>query len=223
MSAGWYRATAPMLTPSAAYGLLLNVACVETRLREEDEGHSGSVPSSLTRPDLPALRLAIGVPEGIEPPRVQTIYQQLHNYPVGKDAGVPAEWTKGNKNNISPVRREYLSNLRVVLCADGNPEIEDRIRRGLAGEFNSQRYGLPFIGDNSFFLQKAEVLSVVPPCHWYEQVGDEADSDRLPLTARLTVWIDRAVMARTVSKLFAPTAEATNQIPNEAWTWIQPP
>src|SRR5690554_3863326 len=103
-TAGWYRPSATFLTPSAAYGLLLNVAGVESRLREEEEGHDGRTPASLVRPGLPALRLALGVPAlpgksfQEQAPRVQTIYQQLHNYPVGRDAGIPEEMAKGNKN-----------------------------------------------------------------------------------------------------------------------------
>src|SRR5271155_4653921 len=85
-TAGWYRPTATFLTPSAAYGLLLNVAGIESRLREEDDGHDGKTPTSLTRTGLPKLRLALGAPAAPEEeryPRVQTVFQQLHNYPVG--------------------------------------------------------------------------------------------------------------------------------------------
>src|SRR5438445_8690621 len=86
-TAGWYRPTATFLTPSAAYGLLLNVAGIESRLREEDESHGGSAPASLMRPGLPSVRLALGapvrrvrrrgqevdVPPGERFPRVQTV------------------------------------------------------------------------------------------------------------------------------------------------------
>src|SRR3954469_23984515 len=83
-TAGWYRPTATFLTPSAAYGLVLNVAGIETRLREEDERHDGKTPASTTRPGLPSVKLAIGAPADSDPfPRVQSVYQQLHNYPVG--------------------------------------------------------------------------------------------------------------------------------------------
>src|SRR5262249_37696089 len=106
-TAGWYRPTATFLTPSAVYGLLLNVAGFEGGLGEEAPGHDGRVPASLTRGGLPAVRIALGVPAGGEGnpyPRVQTIYQQLHNYPVGTSAGIDAELTRGSKNNIAPVR-----------------------------------------------------------------------------------------------------------------------
>src|SRR6516162_2988251 len=88
-TAGWYRPSATFLTPSAAYGLLLNLAGIETRLPEEDERHSGQVPATLTKPGLPSVRLALGAPTTrresgeikaeAEPdrfPRVQTVYQQ---------------------------------------------------------------------------------------------------------------------------------------------------
>ncbi|QGJ71779.1 CRISPR-associated protein DevS [Planctomycetales bacterium 10988] len=224
MAAGWYRPTATMLTHSAAYGLLLNVACVETRLREEEKSHPGRIPSSLTRPDLPQVRLAIGIPEASPAPQVQTIFQQLHNYPVGKDAGVPAEWTKGSKNNISPVRREFLSNLHVVVCMDGNDELETRIRQGLAGAFNDQRYGLPFVGDNAFLIDRLAERdpSKIPGCRWYQLVKENSDSEQVPTTTRLTTWIDRQDMTKTKSDLFAPTSEISSTIPKEAWQWIPP-
>ncbi|HEX6984839.1 MAG TPA: type I-MYXAN CRISPR-associated protein Cas5/Cmx5/DevS [Planctomycetaceae bacterium] len=223
MMAGWHRPTAALLAPSTIYGLLLNVAGVESRLREEEAGHPGTVPASMTRSGLPRVRLAMGIPEGNPLPRVQMLFQQLHNYPVGKDAGVPAEWTRGNKNNISPVRRELLSDVRLVLAVEAEADVENRIRRGLAGELNSGRYGLPFVGDNSFLLDRLDPLEHSPACRWIERVKtDEPDPDQVPVTARLTVWIDRADMTRTVSYLYAPSKHASATSPEEAWTWIPP-
>src|SRR5947209_665819 len=151
-TAGWYRPTATFLTPSAAYGVLLNVAGIESRLREEEDGHDGETPASLTRPNLPKVRLALGAPAAPEAeryPRVQTVFQQLHNYPVGTSGQERAESTKGNKYNITPVRREFLTGLRAIIALDSNPDLEDRVRRGLRGEFNVRRYGLPFLGANA--------------------------------------------------------------------------
>ena len=136
-TAGWYRPTATFLTPSAAYGLVLNIAGIESRLREENAAHDGKVPASLSRPGLPRVRIALGaLADGrTDPyPTVQTIYQQLHNYPVGTSGEERAESAKGNKYNITPVRREFLSGLRAVVCLDGNPELEERVRQGLKGQ-----------------------------------------------------------------------------------------
>ncbi len=127
-------------------------------------------------------------------PGVQTIYQQLHNYPVGKgnkvdDPETPgqkafqgdlaARRTQGNKYNIAPVRREVLMDLKAVACIDGNPEPEDRVRRGLTGEFNSTRYGVPFLGDNQYLVDRLKVLDKVPPAYWYEnRLPKPADARR---------------------------------------------
>jgi CRISPR-associated protein Cas5t len=230
-TAGWYRPTATFLTPSAAYGLLLNVAGIESRLREEEPGHDGRTPASLTRPGLPEVKLALGAPfEGDQPslPRTQTIYQQLHNYPVGKSAGMPAEWSHGNKNNITPVRREVLSNLRAFLCVDSNAALEERIRRGLAGELNSARYGLPFLGDNQLLPDRLEVLPwPLPERHarvsWYERVTEQGLDGPRPNTTRLTIWIDRTDLSRTTSALFAPRPQPSPEPPPSAWVEIVPP
>jgi len=222
MAAGWYRPTATIITPSAAYGLLLNIAAFEMRLREGEEGHSGRIPASLTRLDLPAMRLAIGVPAGSPLPRVQTVFQQLHNYPVGKDAGVPVEWTKGAKNNITPVRREFLSDVHLVVCVEADAEFEKRVLLGLEGKLNADRYGLPFVGDNAFLIDYLRLLGDTPPCRWYQQVRKETGQDRLQLTTRLTAWVDREDMTKTRSYLFAPKEEALSEPPEDAWTPIPP-
>jgi len=222
-TAGWYRPTATFLTPSAAYGLILNIAGIESRMREEDEGHDTKTPASTTRPGLPSVKLAIGAPEGNNPfPCVQSAYQQLHNYPVGTSGRERAKSAWGNKYNITPVRREFLSGLRAIVCLDDNADLEDRVRRGLNGEFNFARYGLPFLGDNAFLLDRLEEMGSVPATHWYRQITDSGGRPH-PRTTRLTVWIDRVNLSRTVSYLYAPEDDATSEIPQAAWTEVKPP
>src|SRR5262245_60804739 len=146
-TAGWFRPTATFLTPSAAYGLVLNLAGIEMRLREEEEIHPGRVPATLIRAGLPKLKLALGaptvsfkgrhtsqVPETERYPRVHTLYQQLHNYPVGAAGGERAETTYGNKYNIAPVRREILVGLRAVIAIEGDKDLEQKVRYGLQAE-----------------------------------------------------------------------------------------
>jgi CRISPR-associated protein Cas5t len=225
-TAGWYRPTASFLTPSAAYGLALNIAGIESRLREEEPAHDGSAPATLTRAGLPPVRLALGVPagSGADPyPTVQTIYQQLHNYPVGSSGQERAESAHGNKYNITPVRREMLVNLRAVVCVDGSPDLEQRIRRGLNGELNEHRYGIPFLGDNAFLLDRMDVLDVLPRCYWYEPAAAPPETGMRDRTTRLTIWIDRADLSRTCSGLFAPATEPSSIIPQSAWIEISPP
>jgi CRISPR-associated protein Cas5t len=242
-TAGWYRPTATFLTPSAAYGLLLNVAGIESRLREGEDGHNGRTPTSYGRRGLPACRLALGLPGNCFP-RLQSVYQQLHNYPVGKgnrveDPDRPGETvyqgelaarrTAGNKPNITPVRREFLSDLRAVIALDGPAGLEEGIRRGLRGEGGAGRYGVPFLGDNAFLLDRLMELvrpsDRFPTVRWYERLGAETTKARSRAT-RLTILIDRADLSRTESALFAPTDEelpADDLPPPAAWVEISPP
>jgi CRISPR-associated protein Cas5t len=138
---GSYRPTASFLTPSAAYGLVLNIASIESRLREEEEGHNGKTPATLTAKNLPGMKLALGAPmENLQGkaipfdfafPKVQSVYQQLHDYPVGSSGKERADDCKGNKYHIAPVRREFSSDLRAVIGIDADANTLDRIRRGL--------------------------------------------------------------------------------------------
>lgn len=239
-TAGWYRPTATFLTPSAAYGLLLNLAGVEIRLREEEPGYpvKAGVPATVTRSGLPSAKIALGasagkfrrgriVPldkeKGEEPcPRVQTVYQQLHNYPVGSSGGERAEATFGNKYNISPVRREVLVALRAVIALDASSELEQRVRHGVEGGATAGRYGLPFLGDNAFLPDRIELLDTPPTAHWYERLTADGEKVR-PRASRLTIWIDRTDMSRTRSDLYAPISSASADIPSSAWTEINPP
>ena len=228
-TAGWFRPTATFLTPSAAYGLVLNLAGIDSRLREGVDGHDGKTPATLTRYDWP-MELALGAPQtpgATDPeddvrafPRVQQVYQQLHNYPVGASGKERADDCKGNKYNITPVRREFLSDLRAVIGVRADADLLDRVRRGLAGEL--PRYGVPFLGDNNFLPDRVEERGQpgqkpVPACYWYAPVTEAGGGPR-PRTARLTVRIDRADLSRTLSHLFAPAGTACEEPPASAWT-----
>lgn len=224
-TAGWYRPTATFVTPSAAYGLLLNIAGIESRLYEHETPHNGSAPATFTKSGLPPARIALGVPAmgtlATSLPTVQSIFQQLHNYPVGA-SGMDPELTKGTKNNITPVRREFLCNLRCYICLEGNDDLEDRVRRGLSGEFNSSRYGVPFLGDNQFLIDR---LQIEPAdrrrkAFWFEPILESTGLRPRPHTTRLTISIDRADLSKTTSQLFSPNPESAIAIPPAAWIEI---
>ena len=215
-SAGWYRSTAGFITPSAAYGLALNLAGIESR---RDDGLSAM---TVTRFGLPRARVALGA-VGDRLPTVQTLFQQLHNYPVGASGKGRKDDAKGNKYNITPVRREFLADLRAHLAIEfpGNPEIEALIVNGLAGAM--PRYGLPFLGDNAFLLDKVEVRPAPGPARWYRRLGLDDEAGPTPDSTRLTIWVDRQDMSKTQSALYAPVEKATEEIPDDAWTAIDPP
>ena len=185
-------------------------------MRAPDDGSS---PMTRIRHGLPAVEIALGA---FRIPGQHTIFQQLHNYPVGNSGAERASNTKGSKYNVVPARRAFLSDIDAYLCAQGDENLEQRVRDGLAGKHG--RYGLPFLGDNNFLLDRAEVIdeTKLEPAYWYVRL--ELGDDR-PLSedvARLTVTIDRADMSRTNSPLFRPTAMPTKEIPDKGcWTLVR--
>jgi CRISPR-associated protein Cas5t len=154
-------------------------------------------------------------------PRVHTIYQQLHNYPVGASGKDRAADAHGNKYNITPVRREFLTGLRAVIAVRADAETEDRIRRGLAGSPDATRYGLPFLGDNSFLPDRLEIAPEGEPAFWFVRLAGDAGGPR-PHTTRMTIRIDRADMSRTESGLFAPSDSPAADPPDTAWVAVGP-
>lgn len=207
--AGVYRATAPVMPPSAALGLVLNLAGIE--MRDSKPGVT-----TLIRADVPCLRLAIGtVPETDS--EVCTLYQQLHSYPVGASGKELKQRTHGAKYWIVPVRREFLVGLDMVLGVQAEGELIKQVKKGLRGELDKPRYGLPFAGDNSFLFDRIDVLETPPPTHWYVQM--QPDAPPMRNSYRLTVGIDRADNSKTTSYLYAPLEEPIIEPPNEAWTW----
>lgn len=215
MTAGWYRPTAGFLTHSAVYGLILNVAGVESRLGEHEPGHPGGVPASVTRAGLPSFRLALGLPEGADLPRVGTVFQQLHNYSVAVgNAGIKPEFALGRKNNIAPVRREFLSDLRAVAAVQADDEFVALIRLGLRGGSNGRRYGLPFLGDNNFTPDRLD--EVEPgPARWFALSDAGRGEPPRAGTSRLSAHVDRVTSVGSRSALFSP-AEAPSTTPPDS-------
>ena len=229
---GSFRPTAPFITPSAAYGLLLNLAGIEMR---EDDGKSAM---TLTKKSgLPEMDIALGAPIADKPwkwgqslekgelsifPTIQQLYQQLHNYPVGRQGCEHKRYTMGNKYNITPVRRSFLLGLRAVICFRNcrNPEnIGELACAGLRGELRRE-YGLPFLGDSNFLPDRIEFLESSPPCHWFVPVVEGDGRSPNQSVGRLTITINRADSSRTQSKFFGPSSEQRDEIPDDAWVSI---
>ena len=216
-TAGSYRPTAPFVTPTAAYGLILNVAGIESRY---DDGQAAM---TLMKSGLPRVEIAL---VAVTFPDTQSVYQQLHNYPVGATGKDRAKETKGAKYNIQPIQREFLSGIDAYVCLRGNDNLEVQVKDGLrdGARFlceDRPRYGIPFLGDNNFMIDVLREEPVLGPAFWYRRLADELG----PITGRcrLTAWIDRADMTRTVSYLYAPTEDMVAAIPEDAWTLIAPP
>ena len=214
-TAGSYRPTAPCITPSAAYGLLMNLAGIETRW---DDGRSAM---TLTRAGLPRVKMALGQ---VACPEVHSIYQQLHNYPVGASGKDRAGDCKGNKYNIQPVRREFLSGIDFLVCVRETGEVEQRIRSVLRGEppeAGFRRYGLPFLRDNGFLIDTV-VEERIPQtaAHWLTPAPGVVGS--LPQARmRLTVSINRTDMTQTRSNLFLLLQEPLLEPILQSWITVE--
>jgi CRISPR-associated protein Cas5t len=208
--AGVYRSTAPIMPPSTAFGLVLNLAGIEMREKTDS-------PITQIRKDLPCLELAIGsVADSVS--EISTLYQQLHSYPVGNSGEKTLKpLTKGAKYWITPVRRELLVGLDMILGVRGDKEVLAKAIQGLKGEFNPTRYGLPFAGDNNFLFDRIEAIQEIPPTNWYVRM--KANSSPMAGSCYLTVGIDRSDNSKTSKFLYAPEELPSNDPPSSAWTW----
>lgn len=207
LQAGVYRGTFPVIPPSAAWGLVLNLAGIDTR---------GSLAEVVTpiRADAPALEIAVGLEHaGYR----SVLYQQLHSYPVGSSGAELKARSFGNKYWIAPAKREVLVDQIALVAARGAPEIIDRVQDGLAGRLEVARYGLPFAGDNQFLFSSIIVVPEDEPARWYAPVSG---NDPLPETTRLTTNIDRGDASRTEAPLFARGERGP--CPPEAWVRVGP-
>lgn len=88
--AGNYRVTMPTMPNSAAYGLVLNLAGIEMRtaLDQKTTVIKPSAEDFRSGQGRLHFRLAISVGE-VTPASKDTIYQQLHTYPVGDSSSAP--------------------------------------------------------------------------------------------------------------------------------------
>ncbi|MBK8255726.1 MAG: type I-MYXAN CRISPR-associated protein Cas5/Cmx5/DevS [Polyangiaceae bacterium] len=209
MQAGVFRGTAPVLPPSAAHGLVCNLAGIETR------GDPSKVATPL-RHGVPPLQIAIG---SLSVPEISTLYQQLHSYPVGSSGKEAKPRARGAKYWIAPVRRELIVGLAVMLgvrCPD--EVVLERVERGLRGEGDWDRYGLPFAGDNQFLFDRIDVLRAPLAAHWYVPLAMEGELRRG--SARLTIGVDREDASRTTTGLYAPLEGRLPDPPDDAWTWV---
>jgi CRISPR-associated protein Cas5t len=203
---GSFRSTTPIPSPSSIYGLLLNLAGIEQRTALDE-------PITLIKDDLPPVEIAIAIPNGSQT-ETAVLCQQLHNYPVGASGKELAQKTYGNKYWIAPVRREVIVNLNLIVGVRANDSLCDRIIRGMNGELNEPRYGLPFAGDNNFLFDDIQVLEKPPLARWYCPLEDNIRPNRG--MCRLTTWIDRADNTKTQIRVFSPT-DFVIEPPKSAW------
>jgi len=208
MQAGVFRATLPTIPPSAAWGLVLNLAGIETR-------KEGDV-TTLIDPSAPPLKLCVGV---VSEGETSVLYQQLHGYPVGSSGKELQEKTHGSKYWIAPARRELMAGFDAMLGVEAEASLLERVRRGLRGQLDTPRYGLPFAGDNNLLFDRIDPHETPPePARWYTRLSP-GDRPRRG-SCRFTIGIDRSDSSRTTTALVAPLSSPQRHPPEEAWFWV---
>jgi CRISPR-associated protein Cas5t len=204
---GTYRDTMPIMPPSAAYGLILNLAGIEMR---------GSLQQSITpiRLDLPPLKLAFGRVAG-NASEISVLLQHMHNYPVGASSKEHKTKTHGSKYGIEPTHRETIVDLDMMLGIIADPTLISRVKQGLTGKDDRPRYGLPFAGDNNYLFDRIDCLDEPLPSHWFVSVDSKLKQESGAVS--LTVEIDRHTPSKTKSMLFSATKDSLTSLPDHDW------
>jgi CRISPR-associated protein Cas5t len=207
LRAGTYRDTMPIMPPSAAYGLILNLAGIEMR-------GNPNQPITPIRADLPPLKLAFGRVAGTFS-EVSVLLQHMHNYPVGSTGKEHKPKTHGSKHGIEPTCRETIVNLDMMLGIIADPVLISRVKQGLTGEDDLPRYGFPFAGDNSYLFDRIDCMDEPLPSHWFVAIDSNLQLETGAVS--LTVEIDRLSPSKTKSLLFAATKDSLTSLPDHAW------
>jgi CRISPR-associated protein Cas5t len=247
-TAGYFRSSFPFVPPSVLYGLLLNVAGIEMR------AELGPGPTE-TKAGLPRFRVAsaavcarscdhsfAGLTGERRMPGRAVLFQQLHTVPVGNSSKERIPATKGNKHHIAPARRELLTTLRGICGVQASAELEARIIEGLSQPSQTlmgegERYGLPFLGDNNFFLEELALVEPrdenvdwlvlsLPSSSKGDDDDDDDDDDESPEDSfpfRLTIWADRTGMKGTRDAMFRKQPGSLRHPPEGAWIEVGPP
>jgi CRISPR-associated protein Cas5t len=214
LRSGTYRDTMPVMPPSAAYGLILNLAGIEMR---------GSLKETITPicPDLSPLKLAFGRVAGSNS-EISVLLQNMHNYPIGQTGKERKAKAHGSKYWIEPTYREIIVNLDMILGVQADSELIFRIREELDGKGDCEAsrrhrpcYGFPFAGDNNFVFDRIDCLEKPLPTHWF--VRSDSNLELEPGAVSLTVEIDRQNTSQTKSLLFSATKNAISFLPDSEW------
>ena len=195
--------TADFMTHSAAYGLLLGLAGIP---RNEKENYLG-------------VRVALGM-KGEKLPVRGRVYQQLH-WVKGEGSKAGLERTKGMKPEIRPYVREFLHGIEGCIgleCA-AKPEFEQLVEDGVNQPVKLDNWGLPFMGDNNFFIERLTVTKAPSACRWFSPY----EGGLLPPGERLhylSVWTDYKLNSRSGSFPFI-LSEVSEKPSDEAWVEIK--
>lgn len=185
--------TTEFVTHSAAYGMLLGLAGVDRREKRKYIG----------------ARIAIGCKRL---PRVGRSFQQL----IRDERALSND---GGQLTLRPFWREVLFDLEGYIGLE-HPALEELVVKGINEPSELDYWGLPFMGDNNFFLERVAAFEhMLEPCRWFSLYQNQklARGEHLRY---LSVWTDYETNTRSRGLLFALTGEETSP-PPEAWVSIE--
>lgn len=189
--------TAPFVTHSAAYGFLLGLAGIDR----------------LGKKDYMDARIAIGCSRL---PKLGRSFQQLIQGQRKLEQDI------GGDFKLRPFWREVLINLEGYICLD-HPSLEVLVEKGVKNPSSLDYWGLPFMGDNNFFVERIDVVDAPQQCRWFCPFEDNLSSQGERLHY-LSVWTDYEDSAKSKGLLFAlkdgEMKEGKHQPPDKAWVSI---
>lgn len=227
--------TADFVTHSAAYGLLLGLAGIP---RERKKEYSGArIALGLKGEKLP---LHGRVYQQLHWVKLEgRVEKRKGKPPKGETLKAAFERSKGTKPDIRPYVREFLFGVKSYndVSAGGasgaryrlhgfegyiglnHLQLEELVSKGVKEPATLDYRGLPFMGDNNFFLERIEVSDKPSPCRWFSKYQGQP----LPRGERLhylSVWTDYDTDSRSSTLPFT-LSSIQESPPNEAWIPIQ--
>ena len=194
-------ATVEFMTYSAAYGFLLGLAGINSR-------------DPLVKSAYINTRIALGT---FNLPRKGRVLQQLHK---GKASSEDTERAKGRKPKIDIFWKELLYDVFEGYIGLDNPELEPLITHGINNPQSINYWGLPFMGDNNFFVEKLDIVQEVKECQWFSLLKSSTSPQNQRLYY-LSVWTDYQNSTNSKSLLFrlVPFTEA-NLLNRNSDIWV---
>lgn len=188
---GKFRLTYDYPSPSAMRGLILNLASYELHEKHDP------------------FEFAIGINKS---GKKNSILTQIHRCPT--DMSLKGRVIYGRKPSISLSQREFLSEVEYYIALKTSDSFLERINSTLEGKL--ERTGIPFLGDNNFFLEEILVQKEIPEVNWMVKFdGQLKEINSLPSCYDLIVnWNDYSCSERI---LLSVTKSKLRDVPSEAW------
>jgi CRISPR-associated protein Cas5t len=206
-----YHSSEHIITPTSAYGLILNILGIDNRFNIE----------------LPKLTITIGE---IQIPLVNSLYQHVYIKPSNggnkdKATGINIRQEKiktlkqmsyGHNNWCNPKTKEILTNIDYIIGIKTDDIILNKLNYNIKN--SGERYGLPFLGDNNCLIDSIEIMNKPINAYWFIHYieNDVINSDNY----YLSVKIDRKDNLKTKSLLYIKTEKISFPDNNKCWTTI---